>query len=67
VTGKRETLHPFLKSIEGRTLGTADPSASPLCLGRSWNISSEKLCQGICRTGRWFETASMASTRASPA
>ena len=40
VTGKRETLHPFLKRVERRTLGTTDLSASPLCLGRSWNRSS---------------------------
>jgi len=40
VTGKQETLHPYLKRVERRTLGTTDMSASPLCLGRSWNRSS---------------------------
>ena len=40
VPGKRETLGPFLKKVERRTLGTTDMSASPLCLGRSWNRSS---------------------------
>jgi len=37
---KRETFCTFFKSIERRTLGTTDLSASPLCLGRSWNRSS---------------------------
>jgi len=40
VTGRKETLCPFLKTVGRRTLGTADLSASPLCLGRSWNRSS---------------------------
>ena len=40
VTGKRETLCPFSKRVERKTLGTTDLSASPLCLGRSWNRSS---------------------------
>jgi len=40
VPGKRETLGPFLKKVERRTLGTTDMSASPLCLGRSWNRCS---------------------------
>ena len=44
VTGRRETFHPFLKRVERRTLGTTDLSASPLCLGRSWNRFSWKLC-----------------------
>jgi len=38
--GKRETLCPFSKRVERKTLGTTDLSASPLCLGRSWNRSS---------------------------
>jgi len=37
---KKENLAPFLKRVE-RTLGTTDPSASPLCLGRSC-----RLCNG---------------------
>jgi len=44
VTGGRETLCPFLKRVERRALGTTDLSASPLCLGRSWNRFSQKLC-----------------------
>jgi len=40
VTGKREIFHPFLKHAESRTLGTTNLSASPLCLGGSWNRSS---------------------------
>jgi len=40
VTGGRETLCPFLKRVGRKTLGTTDLSASPLCLGRSWNRSS---------------------------
>jgi len=39
VTGERETLCPFLKRVERRTLGIMDLSASPLCLERSWNRS----------------------------
>ena len=31
VTGKKETLHPFFKRVERRTLGTTNLSASPLC------------------------------------
>jgi len=27
-------VHPFLKRVERRTLGSTDLSASPLCLGR---------------------------------
>jgi len=27
----------IFKRVERRTLGTTDLSASPLCLGRSWN------------------------------
>jgi len=37
VTGGREILCPFLKKVGRRNLGTTDLSASPLCLGRSWN------------------------------
>jgi len=40
VTGKRETLHPFLKRVEKKTPGATDLLASPQCLGRSWNRSS---------------------------
>jgi len=40
VTGRRETLFPFLKRVERRILGTIDLSGSPLRLGRSWNRSS---------------------------
>jgi len=40
MTGISEKLHPFLKRVEMRTLGTADLSASALFLGRSWNRSS---------------------------
>jgi len=36
---KKGNIAPILK-IERRTLGTTDPSASSLCLGRSWNRSS---------------------------
>jgi len=32
VTGGRETLHPFSKPVEGRTLRTTSLSASPLSL-----------------------------------
>jgi len=39
VTGRRETLHPFLKRVERRILGVTSLPASPLCLGRSWNRS----------------------------
>ena len=33
-------LCPFSKRVERKTLGTTDLSASPPCLGRSWNTSS---------------------------
>jgi len=36
---KAEVFSSFLKRVEKRTLGTTDLSASPLCLGRSWNRS----------------------------
>jgi len=40
MTGRMETLHPLLKRVEKRTLGTTDFSASSPCPGRSWNTSS---------------------------
>ena len=40
VTGKRETLLPFLRKGERRICGNTDRCASPLCLGRSWSRSS---------------------------
>jgi len=37
---KKGNIVPFSKRVERKTLGTTDLSASPLCLGRSWNRSS---------------------------
>jgi len=37
VTGKRETLHSFLKRVERSTLGTTSLSSSPLYQGISWS------------------------------
>jgi len=34
---KNGNIAPILKRVERRTLGTANLSASPLCLGGSWN------------------------------
>lgn len=48
-------------------LGTTNMSVSVLCLERSWNRSSWELCQGTWRSGRWFGTARMASSKASSA
>ncbi|KAK4815689.1 hypothetical protein QYF61_005435 [Mycteria americana] len=43
--------------VKRRTLGTTDQSASPLCLQRSWNRSSWKLCEGIRMTERnWLDS-----------
>ena len=39
-TRGRETLYPFLKRVERRTLGTTDLLDLALCLGRSWNKPS---------------------------
>ena len=39
-SARRETLCPFSKRVERRAVGTTGLSASPLCLGRSWNRSS---------------------------
>jgi len=44
VDWKKGKIHPFLKRVGRRTLETTKLSASPLCLGRSWNWSSWKLC-----------------------
>ena len=44
VTGRRETLCPFLARVDRRTLGTTDLPACPLCWGGSWSSSSQKLC-----------------------
>jgi len=40
VTEKREILHPFLKRVVRRILGTTELSASAVCLGISWNRSA---------------------------
>ena len=37
-------IAPIFKKGKRRTLGTTNLSASPLCLGRSWNRSSWKVC-----------------------
>jgi len=37
---KKENIVAIFKKGKKRTLGTTDLSASPLCLGRSWNRSS---------------------------
>jgi len=37
---KKGNIVPIFKRVERKTLGTTDRSASPLCLGRSWNRSS---------------------------
>ena len=34
-TGRRETLHPYFKRVERRSLGATDPSASPLLSGQT--------------------------------
>ena len=44
VTGKMETLYPFLKRLKKDDPGTTDLSVSPLFWGRSRNRSSWKLC-----------------------
>lgn len=40
VPTKGETLHPFIKCVKMDTPRTANQSASPLCLGSSWNSFS---------------------------
>jgi len=37
---RKGNIVPIFKTVERRTLGTTDMSASPLCLGRLWNKSS---------------------------
>jgi len=37
---KKGNIALIFKKCRKRTLGTTDLSASPLCLGRSWNRSS---------------------------
>jgi len=37
---KKRNIAPILERVERRTPGTADLSASLLCLGRAWNRSS---------------------------
>lgn len=44
-------------------MGTTNLSASPLCLGRSWNRASWKLWYSIWETGRRFEAASRAFSK----
>ena len=41
---RKGNITPFLRRAEKVTLGTTDPSVSPLYRERSWNRSSCKLC-----------------------
>ena len=60
---KREISLPFLRRGERKIQGLTGQWALPLCMERSWNICSWRLCQGTCKSRRWSTAASMALPR----
>lgn len=50
----------FLKSLPKRTLITTDQLISFLCLLKSWNTTSWKLCRNTWKTRRWLERGKIA-------